>query len=150
MKYRLEQRKDIDRIIEDCLVCRLALAVDSSPYLLPFSFGYDGGAIYIHTGLEGKKIRYFEAGGEVCFEFERGVRPAEGKNGPCSWSFEFESVIGYGTISELTGRKDKVYGLNTIMSRYSGREWDFEGVDLSKTRVWKVSVDSVSAVKSEK
>ncbi len=148
MKYRLEKRKDIDLIIRGCQVCRLALAIDSSPYLLPFSFGYDGAAIYIHTGLEGKKIRYFEGGGEVCFEFERGVRPAEGENGPCSWSFEFESVIGYGKIAELTARKDKVYGLNTIMSRYSGREWDFEGVDLSKTRVWKVAVDSVSALKS--
>ena len=66
----ITNRKEIDEIIRDSQVCRLALSVDDIPYLVPLSFGYDGAAIYIHTALEGKKIDYFELNPRVCFEFE--------------------------------------------------------------------------------
>jgi len=42
-------RKFISQIIKNCQVCRLGLAKDNSPYIVPVSFGYDGDALYFHT-----------------------------------------------------------------------------------------------------
>ena len=140
----IASREEIDGIIRDSLVCRLALALDGSPYVLPFSFGYDGDAIYIHTARRGKKIRYFEGNPAVCFEFDRGVRLHEKKDSACGWSLSYESVVGNGTIHELTDPGAKEHGLNRVMLQYSDREWDFEPDTLSKTRVWKVAIDSIT------
>jgi len=46
----------MDEIIRGSHVCRIALAIDNMPYIVPVSFGYDGESIYLHTAKEGKKI----------------------------------------------------------------------------------------------
>lgn len=142
-------REQIDEIIHGSQVCRLALAADDLPYLVPVSFGYDGSAIYLHTALEGKKIQYFESNNRVCFEFERNVRLLRDSNDACKWSFSYESVIGNGTIHELVNTEQKEYGLNQIMLQYSGKQWKFKDAIFSKARVWKISIDSLTGRRSK-
>lgn len=139
----VKERSGIDRIIAGCRVCRLALCVEGTPYIVPLSFGYDGENLYFHTGMEGRKVRGFESGSPVCFEFESGVELRTAEDDPCSWSFCYQSVIGYGSISELSGQ-EKAAGLNRIMLHYSGREWDFDPEVMERTRVWKLAVSEVS------
>ena len=97
----ITDREHLGAIIRNSLVCRLALARDNVPYLVPMSFGYDGAAIYLHTAPEGRKIGFFETNPQVCFEFERHVELRRDPQSACKWSFNFESVIGYGTLGEL-------------------------------------------------
>ena len=136
-------RGEIDAIINASQVCRVALAKDNQPYLVPLSFGYDGQAIYLHTAVEGKKIDYIEANNRVCVEFERDVRLKPDEKKACKWSIYFESVIGDGTIQELTSLEDKQYGLNQIMRHYSGKDWDFDSKAMAKTRLWKITIASL-------
>jgi hypothetical protein len=141
---KITSREEIDRLIGSCLVCRVAVTADSEPYIIPFSFGYDGGSIYIHTGAGGRKIAAFERSPRVCFEFEQGVRVIENGENPCGWSFSFASVIGYGRITELAG-DGKIAGLNRIMEHYSGRRWkSFRRGVLEKTRVWRIEIETIS------
>jgi nitroimidazol reductase NimA-like FMN-containing flavoprotein (pyridoxamine 5'-phosphate oxidase superfamily) len=136
-------RGQIDAIINASQVCRVALAKDNQPYLVPLSFGYDGRAIYLHTAVEGKKIDYFEANNRVCVEFERSVRLKPDEKKACKWSICYESVIGDGTIQELTALEDKQYGLNQIMRHYSGKDWDFDSKVMAKARLWKITITSL-------
>ena len=92
----------VSQIIEKPQNCGLGLAKDNIPYVLPVSFGYDGTAIYFHTAKEGRKIDFMTANDRVCFEFEHGVQLSRNESNPCKWSFSFQSVIGYGTVRELT------------------------------------------------
>jgi len=141
---KITERTEIDRIIGSAQVCRLGMTDSGGPYIVPVSFGYDGGNIYFHTGTEGRKIDCFESGRPVCFEFEQGVELIKSPDNPCGWTFSFRSVIGYGTVSELEGR-EKIEGLNYIMAHYSERKWDnFDQRVLDKTRVWKIAVTEVS------
>ncbi len=138
----------ISQIIRDCQVCRLGLAKDHAPYIVPVSFGYDGQAIYFHTAREGKKIDYITANSAVCFEFERGVQLVTDDASPCDWSFHYQSVIGYGRIHELVDVGEKTEGLNQIMAQYSGRDWEF-GLDRLKTiRVWKIEIETITGKQS--
>ena len=66
----------------------------------------------------------------------------------CTWTFAFESVIGYGTISELGTSEEKARGLNQIMLHYSGREWKIEPSATATTRVWRIDIESITGKRS--
>ncbi|OHE74960.1 MAG: hypothetical protein A2107_14120 [Verrucomicrobia bacterium GWF2_62_7] len=145
----IADRQQIDEIIRGSLVCRVAMAKDNTPYVVPMSFGYDGAAIYLHTAPEGKKIEYFAANPQVCFEFEHNVELRRDPQSACKWTFSFESVIGYGTISELVEPVQKEQALNEIMRQYSGRTWPFEAASVAKVRVWKIAITSMTGKQSK-
>ncbi|MFC1859039.1 pyridoxamine 5'-phosphate oxidase family protein [Thermodesulfobacteriota bacterium] len=119
----IKDPKLISDTISDCDVCRLGLSKDDNPYIVPdivpVSFGYDGTAIYFHTAKNGMKIEYIKANNRVCFEFERGVQVVPDETSPCKWSFNFQSVIGFGKVYELKKIHDKVEGLHQITAQYS-------------------------------
>ena len=138
----------IDAIIRGSKVCRLAFAVSDEPYLVPVSFGYDGESLYFHTARTGRKIDCIAANNRVCFELERNVRLVRQAQEPCRWSFSFESVIGYGTVHELHSAEEKARGLNHILVHYSGRQCKVDLPALNSTRVWRVSISSVSGKRS--
>ena len=141
-------REEIDAIIRSAEVCRLAFAADNEPYLVPVSFGYDGETLYIHTAKTGRKIDFIERNNRVCFELEANVALRKNEDDACKWTFSYESVIGYGRISELTTTEDKALGLNQIMRQYSGRDWAIEPLQVETTRVWRIAIDSVAGKKS--
>ena len=140
---QITERKEIDAIIHASPVCRMAMAHNNLPYLVPLSFGYDGGAVYIHTAVRGKKIDIIEANPKVCVEFEHEVRIVSDDNQACNWSFAFQSVIGFGTISELQEPAQKEEGLNHIMRHYSNKKWTYNTKALAKAKVWKIDIDSL-------
>jgi nitroimidazol reductase NimA-like FMN-containing flavoprotein (pyridoxamine 5'-phosphate oxidase superfamily) len=145
---QVKSRAEVDTIIAGCEVCRVALAVDNAPYLVPLSFGYDGESIYLHTAHKGKKIDYFEANNRVCFEFERNVRFVDGGGDACGATFSFESVIGYGTIGEVVDFDQKSHALSQITCQYSGPQTVFDSKEVAKVRVWKISIESVEGKRS--
>ena len=118
----IESREEIDRIIRRSQVCRIALAIDNMPYIVPVSFGYDGESIYIRTAKEGKKIIYIKNNNNICFEFEHNVKLFIDPDNPCKWTFSYESVIGFGKIYELKSIEQRENGMNKIMSQYSEKE----------------------------
>ena len=144
----ITSRQEIDAIIRTALVCRIALARGDEPYVVPVSFGYDGDALFIHTARSGRKIDFIEANNRVCFEVDANVALKTDDCDACKWTFEFESVIGYGTITELETAEEKARGLNEIMLHYSGREWDIDEAATATTRVWRIEIDSVTGKRS--
>ncbi len=141
-------RSLIDEIIRGAQVCRLGLSAAGKAYIVPLAFGYDGKALYFHTARTGLKIDMMTAAPYVCFEMERDVRLITGDEA-CDWTFFYESVIGYGTVQELTSPADKIYGLRQIMEHYSGRtEWRFSAAEIERSRVWQLTVESITGKRS--
>jgi nitroimidazol reductase NimA-like FMN-containing flavoprotein (pyridoxamine 5'-phosphate oxidase superfamily) len=146
----IRSKDEINEIIRGSQVCRIAMATNNMPYMVPVSFGYDGESIYIHTAREGKKLDIFIENNNVCFEFERNVNLYKDPENACEWSFSFESVIGFGNIFELESPEDIINGLNQIMSQYSGKEWNFREEKLNNVRVWRIKINSVTGKRSVK
>ena len=143
-------REEMDEIIRGSQVCRVAMAMDNLPYIVPLSFGYDGKSIYVHTAKEGKKIIFFKNNNNVCFEFERNVKLIVDPVNTCKCTFSYESVIGFGKIYELESLKQRANGMNKIISQYSGEEWIFDEAKLNNTRVWKIEITSITGKRSIK
>lgn len=138
-------RETIDRIIHEAEICHLSCCLDDRPYLIPISYGYDGEAVYIHTGRKGKKISFFEGNPRVCLSFVSRAEILRGQEEACQWSFAFSSVVAEGSISEITDLEGKSFALNQVMSHYSGREWEFPEKALARTRIWKIVLEDPTA-----
>lgn len=72
------------------------------PYLVPLAYGYDGVAIYAHSG-EGRKIRLMRAEPLVTFEVDEAEAPDR-----------WRSVIADGRYEELTEPADQDKAMRII------------------------------------
>jgi len=141
---QIHNRTEIDKIIKQSEVCRLALTKDNIPYIVPVSFGYNGESLFIHTALEGKKVEFIEANDLVCFEFDTQVKTVEHETIPCKWTAAYESIIGYGKMIEIKALEERIYAINQIMLQYSGKEWDFNEEMLKRVKIWEIKIDEIS------
>ena len=144
----INHREELDQIIHKAQICHLACSRNDEPYVVPLSYGYDGEAVYFHTAQEGKKIDFLETNPLVCLGFEQGVKLQPDPDLACEWSFAFSSVIITGTAEELTDPQVKLEGIKQIMLHYSSRDWDIPLEELSRTKVWRVIINTISGKES--
>ena len=63
--------EEIFRFLNGEVTCRLGLALDREPYVVPLSYVYMNGAIHIHfAGGHGKKSEWIERNPNVCIEVD--------------------------------------------------------------------------------
>jgi nitroimidazol reductase NimA-like FMN-containing flavoprotein (pyridoxamine 5'-phosphate oxidase superfamily) len=145
----IQDRDLLEQVIARAQVCRLGLCRDGQPYVVPVSFGYDGEFIYFHTARQGMKLDYIAANNRVCFELEHDIRVVPAPENACDWSMSFYSVIGFGTVHEITEGGQRARALNRIMAHYSGREWELDAATLARTRVWRIAIEQVTGKRSK-
>jgi uncharacterized protein len=97
----------IEALLRTAIVGRIAccghgLAGDGRPYLVPLAYGYDGNAIYAHSG-PGRKLDLMRAEPRVTFE----VDEAEAPN-------RWRSVIAEGTFEEIDDPQQRDAALAVI------------------------------------
>ncbi|MDR3305432.1 MAG: pyridoxamine 5'-phosphate oxidase family protein [Clostridiales Family XIII bacterium] len=140
----IKNQDEIVSILEKCDVCRLGLARDGIPYIVPMSFGYEwaGGRLilYFHCAKEGKKLDIMRENANACFEMDcsHELKPGEAA---CDYSMNFESIIGSGRIAELAGREERIHGLTCLMKKYSAApKFVFSESALALTAVLRLEV----------
>ena len=99
--------EEIEELLRTALVGRIACCDHGEgeagrPYLVPLAYGYDGEAIYAHSG-PGRKIRLMRAQPLVSFEVDQ----AEAAD-------RWHSVIADGVYEELTEPPDRERALRLI------------------------------------
>ena len=140
--------EEIHAILAREHVVRLAFAVDGEPYIVPLSYGYDADrhAICLHTAAAGHKIDCIERNPRVCFEIE-GPHEVFRADTACAWSLRYESLVGYGVLSEVTDPDEKAQALSHLMRQQSGEKggvsWQFHADGIRVTRVWRLAIESV-------
>lgn len=139
----------MDDIISGSAVLRLGLCKDNKPYVVPLSYGYDGEDLYFHSAREGMKIDYIKNNPNVCFEIEDEVKLVEHGSLPCKFTVSYRSVIGFGQVSEITGKEKKRDALKIIMNHYSEKEWNIPFPMLLAVRVWKIGITSIYGKQSK-
>ena len=142
-----EFHKIID-IIDRSDVLRLGLTDKNAPYIVPVNFGYtvenETITFYFHSADEGRKGTLIAENPYVCFEMDRLIRIVEG-NVPCNWSSDYESVIGYGTITRLTALDEQKAAMDTIMRKngYKGA-LTYPDAIFSRMAMYKLTVEAIS------
>jgi nitroimidazol reductase NimA-like FMN-containing flavoprotein (pyridoxamine 5'-phosphate oxidase superfamily) len=140
-------REDIEAIIRQSLVCRLAMTDGNSPYMVPLCFGYRDQKLYFHGADQGKKLDILKKNRQVCFEFDltTGLKP--GKSA-CDWGIGYKSVIGFGRAAVVEDRQAKREALDIIMAQYAEGRFDYSDTALDRTIVIRVDISSMSGKES--
>ena len=138
---------EIESIIQKSQVCRLAVADEGLPYIVPLCFGYKNKMLYFHSAKEGQKIDILRRNRQVCFEFDIDARVRSGKTA-CAWGMGYKSVIGYGTASLVEDPEEKQKALDIIMRQYSEGEFEYSAKNLAEMLVIKVDVSAMTGKKS--
>jgi len=111
-------RSEMDAILNDAAVCRLAMIDGDTPYMVPLCFGYDGERLYFHCANRGRKLDMLRKNNRVCFEVDTGVSILPGQS-PCKWSMAYASVIGFGTARFVEDAAQKRRALSIILDHYT-------------------------------
>ena len=120
---------EMESIIHKSQICRLGLADDGVPYIVPLCFGYRDNTLYFHSAKEGRKIEILKRNPQVCFELDSDTQIHDGDTA-CGWGMNYRSVIGYGDASLLDDPADKRKALDIIMRQYT-EEGEFTYSDMS-------------------
>lgn len=139
----ITDRAEIEAIIAKAQVCRLALADEGRPYIVPLCFGYEDNTLYFHSANTGKKLDILKKNRQVCFEFDV---DCEVRTGPeaCKWGMLYRSVIGYGKASFVESPASKRQALDIIMRQYGSNLNDYPDAKVRNTVVIRVDIDSLT------
>ncbi len=144
----LTDRAEIGAILHWAEVLRIGIADSNGPYIVPVCFGFDGGALYIHSAPEGKKIAMLKKDPRCCFEADICNGIIRGSS-PCSWGMQYRSVIGSGTAEILEDPEEKRHGLACIMRHYGGGDYRFSEKELENVLVIRITVESMTGKKHD-
>jgi uncharacterized protein len=146
----IEDRAELESIIDAATVCRLAMSEDDRPYNVPLCFGYKDGNLYFHSAEEGKKLDVLRVNNCVCFEMDIDHELVRADY-PCESEMKYRSVIGFGQASFVNGIEEKRMAQDIITCHYS--EENAEGAyvypeqKLARTVIIKVKIDSLTGKK---
>ena len=139
----IKDKAEIERIIQEAFVCRVALSDGDSPYVFPVCFGFKDGTIYFHSAQEGKKIEILKKNNKVCFEMDIDTKLIEGEKG-CEWGIRYSSVIGFGTASFVEDIEEKKKALHVLLAHYSDKSYEFPEPSLNEVAIIKIRVESMT------
>ena len=143
----INDQAEIEEVINNSLVCRLAVADENRPYIVPVSFGYENMIFYFHGAKKGKKLDILKKNLRVCIELDTGAEIVRNSK-PCLFGMNYKSVIAFGNVSFIDEPKEKKQALNIIMKKYSGREFLFDEAMLKATEVFMVKIHEMTGKKS--
>lgn len=143
----VSDKADLEDIIGQADVCRIALFAEKAPYIVPLNFGYAWNEtlkFYFHCAAEGRKLDLLRANNVVGFEIDIKHELTKGDLA-CDWGMKYMSVVGNGRIRELVEEEDKAAGLDLIM-RHFGYEGgpSYSKRTLGAVRVLCLEVDEIA------
>lgn len=144
---QINSHEDMEAVIAEAQICRVAFCDGDIPYIVPMCFGYAGKVFYFHCAAEGRKLDILSRNNTVCIELEAGVSVKAGAKA-CDWGMNFRSVIAYGQAERVDAPDAKRRALDLIMARYAQGPFDYVEAALAKTVILKVGVRSMTGKRS--
>ena len=140
-------QEEIDRIINKCDVGYLAMVdKDNTPYVIPMNFGLERNFIYLHSGMEGKKLDILKRNNRVSMSFSTDHDLYIRNDAvACSYTMKYRSVLAHGLVDFIEDKEDKILGMNVIMKHYSGKEFTYNLPAINNVCVLRVVVEKFEA-----
>lgn len=135
--------KPRDLSLEECAALlsagrygRLGLSLNDMPYIIPMSYVYSNGKIYLHSRGKGKKVELATKNSNVCFEVD-----LLDKN---HWS----SVLAYGRAKLSSDIEAKKRMFDTFMGKdlkgHGGKEFQREELEKMDMTIWEIEIKEMT------
>ena len=141
---------DILQIINETKILHLGLSDEGWPYVVPMNYGYDVReedgtlhvCLYLHGAKEGRKAAAFAADPRVAVEMDYNHEVITGDY-TCAYSYAYRSIMGNGTITEVTDPEAEKKGLEKIMAHIAPEaKIAFLPEMVERVAVWRIDIDT--------
>jgi nitroimidazol reductase NimA-like FMN-containing flavoprotein (pyridoxamine 5'-phosphate oxidase superfamily) len=142
------ERAQIHAILDEGMICHVAVCVDGTPWAIPTAYGRDGDVLYLHGAAGNHVLRAAASGGDICVTVSLldGVVLARSS---FHHSLNYRSVVVFGPASEVTGEQEKRRALDVIVEHLlPGRSREARPPsesELRQTRVLGLALTEASA-----
>ncbi|MDH6305716.1 nitroimidazol reductase NimA-like FMN-containing flavoprotein (pyridoxamine 5'-phosphate oxidase superfamily) [Parabacteroides sp. PF5-5] len=136
----------IESVIRACSVCFVGMAdTDGTPYVLPMSFGYRDGVVYLHSSQEGRSISILERNPRVCITFCTDPQLTfQHPEVACSYSVRSRSVIGWGIVTYEEDPEKKRDALKVLMRQYADQNFHYNDPAVRNVKIWVVPLTEMT------
>ena len=143
----ITDKEEIESIINQCKICFIGLTEkDGTPYVIPMNFGYIDGDIILHSAPEGKHISLLEINNRICVTFCSDTKLAyQHPDVACSYSMTSKSVVCKGFVTFIEDLNEKERTLNSMMRKFTDRDFKYSTPALRNVKVWRVTVDEITS-----
>jgi len=136
-------RQNAELVLSKADYCTVAAIDQGGVYLLPISFGYKDGCLYIHSGRHGHKLEVLQDGTPVSVSIQHSIEVVPAPT-PCKYTTHYISVLARGTIRQLDSPEQMQAGLNIIVEHYGAKAITYAPADLERVFVYQIEIDSLS------
>lgn len=112
--------REMESILKQAKVGRMALCDGSKPYIIPLNYLYDKGKIAFHCAFEGKKLEIMTKNPNCCFEVDE-------FKGDVTYHYEtqchldYDSVLAFGKARIERNEEEKARLLQLFSEQYNER-----------------------------
>ncbi|MDR1054385.1 MAG: pyridoxamine 5'-phosphate oxidase family protein [Prevotellaceae bacterium] len=153
---RRKDRKITDKhemldILNKADACRIAFAVNNTPYIVCMNFGYEWDGkrlkLYFHCAKEGKKLDLMRRNNYVCFQIDTD-HMLEYIPEIVYCTMQYKSIVGMGYLEEVTDDAERVKGLDLLMQHHGhNAPAQYPEASLKQTMALCLKVSEISAKK---
>jgi nitroimidazol reductase NimA-like FMN-containing flavoprotein (pyridoxamine 5'-phosphate oxidase superfamily) len=128
--------QECESILSKSRYGRLGLCADGKPYVVPMSYVYSSGKIFLHSRSSGKKADLARKNKEVCFQ----VDLLDGNR----WS----SVIAIGNAQLSSDREAKRRMFESFTARdlqgHGGKAFSLQDLEKMDMTIWEIEVEEMT------
>jgi len=136
MKPRDLSKDECSSLLSATRYGRLGLTKGSHPYIVPMSYVYQDGRIYLHSRGKGKKVEYVTENPRVCFQIDLLEKER--------WS----SVIatGIARLSDSVEAKQKMFDAFTNKGQggHGGKKFSREELERMPMTIWEIEIEEMT------
>ena len=136
MKPRDLSKEECLNLLSAARYGRLGLAKDDRPYVVPMSYVFADGRIYLHSRGGGMKMDFASANPRVCFQVDSLDKG--------HWS----SVIAFGParLSDDIEAKQRMFDAFTArgLGGHGGKKFSREELDSMPMTVWEIEIEELT------
>jgi nitroimidazol reductase NimA-like FMN-containing flavoprotein (pyridoxamine 5'-phosphate oxidase superfamily) len=100
--------REIEQFLACARVGRMAVSLDTGPYIVPVGYAYSDGSIFFHMCDKGLKANAIKKNPNVCFEVDESLSDAS----------MYKSVIVFGEAKIIDDEEEMILYLQKLINKY--------------------------------
>lgn len=140
---------EIEKIVQSCEVCHMAMVDQGKPYCVTLNFGYEREAdqfiLYVHCATQGRKLEVLTQNPNVFITMDcnHQLVPA---SAACGYGWNYESIMAEGQVEIMESLLAKKEGLASLMRHYEPQtSFTFPDTAVDRVAVLKIRLQNITA-----
>ena len=105
-------KAEIDNLVREQILCRIAFGRKTAPYIAPFQYVFIGGHLYFHFTNYGRKMGLLEEGQPVCVEIEKYKQDLS----------EYSFIVLVGKLEIVTDQQERAKAIAKMVETAKARQ----------------------------